>query len=65
MADLPTAAGVRFLTANVSRGSQATRYAAGGYYYPGQDHGKLKDEMRRYLDRGYTIVKKNRRRIAR
>ena len=21
-------------------------YAAGGYYYPGQDHGKLKDEMR-------------------
>ena len=20
-------------------------YAAGGYYYPGQDHGKLKDEM--------------------
>src|SRR6186713_2319678 len=27
-------------------------YAAGGYYYPGQDHGKLKDEMRSYLDRG-------------
>src|SRR3546814_2384663 len=33
-------------------------YAAGGYYYPGQDHGKLKDEMRSYLDRGYTVVKK-------
>src|SRR5690606_25191139 len=33
-------------------------YAAGGYYYPGQDHGKLKDEMRGYLDRGYTVVKK-------
>ena len=33
-------------------------YAAGGYYYPGQDHGKLKDEMRSYIDRGYTIVKK-------
>ena len=32
-------------------------YAAGGYYYPGQDHGKLKDEMRSYLDRGYTVVK--------
>ena len=34
-------------------------YAAGGYYYPGQDHGKLKDEMRSYIDRGYTVVKKN------
>ncbi|MCY0385751.1 mandelate racemase/muconate lactonizing enzyme family protein [Robbsia sp. Bb-Pol-6] len=33
-------------------------YAAGGYYYPDQDHGKLKDEMRGYLDRGYTVVKK-------
>ncbi len=25
-------------------------YAAGGYYYPGKDHGALQDEMRRYLD---------------
>ena len=33
-------------------------YAAGGYYYPGQDHGKLKDEMRSDIDRGYTVVKK-------
>src|ERR1044072_8347162 len=33
-------------------------YATGGYYYPGQDHGKLKDEMRSYIDRGYTVVKK-------
>lgn len=33
-------------------------YAAGGYYYPGQDHRKLQDEMRSYLDRGYTVVKK-------
>ena len=33
-------------------------YAAGGYYHPGQDHAKLKDEMRRYLDLGYTVVKK-------
>ncbi|HTJ57376.1 MAG TPA: mandelate racemase/muconate lactonizing enzyme family protein [Devosiaceae bacterium] len=32
-------------------------YAAGGYYYPGKDHGKLKDEMRSYLDRGYNVVK--------
>jgi L-alanine-DL-glutamate epimerase-like enolase superfamily enzyme len=32
-------------------------YAAGGYYYPGQDHEKLKDEMRSYIDRGYTVVK--------
>jgi L-alanine-DL-glutamate epimerase-like enolase superfamily enzyme len=33
-------------------------YAAGGYYYPGQDLGKLRDEMRSYVDRGYTVVKK-------
>ena len=33
-------------------------YAAGGNYYPGQDHGKLKDGMRSYIDRGYTVVKK-------
>ncbi|QRG09843.1 mandelate racemase/muconate lactonizing enzyme family protein [Xanthobacter dioxanivorans] len=32
-------------------------YAAGGYYYPGKDHGKLKDEMRSYRDRGYEVVK--------
>lgn len=33
-------------------------YAAGGYYYPGQDLDRLKDEMRSYIDRGYTVVKK-------
>ena len=32
-------------------------YAAGGYYYPGKDDGQLKDEMRGYLDRGYSVVK--------
>jgi D(-)-tartrate dehydratase len=32
-------------------------YAAGGYYYPGKGIGELKDEMQRYLDRGYTHVK--------
>jgi L-alanine-DL-glutamate epimerase-like enolase superfamily enzyme len=32
-------------------------YAAGGYYYPGKDLEKLKDEMRSYLDRGYSVVK--------
>src|SRR5437764_9515423 len=32
-------------------------YAAGGYYYPGKDHGQLQDEMKKYLDRGYTVVK--------
>jgi L-alanine-DL-glutamate epimerase-like enolase superfamily enzyme len=32
-------------------------YAAGGYYYPGKDVEKLKDEMQSYLDRGYTVVK--------
>ncbi len=32
-------------------------YAAGGYYYPGKDIAALQDEMRRYLDLGYTTVK--------
>ncbi len=32
-------------------------YAAGGYYYPGKGLQGLKDEMRSYLDRGYTAVK--------
>jgi L-alanine-DL-glutamate epimerase-like enolase superfamily enzyme len=32
-------------------------YAAGGYYYPGEDLTALQDEMRRYLDMGYTVVK--------
>ena len=32
-------------------------YAAGGYYYPGKDTQALQDEMKRYLDLGYTVVK--------
>ncbi len=32
-------------------------YAAGGYYYPGQDMRALCDEMRRHLDEGFTAVK--------
>src|SRR4051812_40635332 len=32
-------------------------YAAGGYYYPGKDNSALVDEMRSYLDLGYTTVK--------
>jgi L-alanine-DL-glutamate epimerase-like enolase superfamily enzyme len=32
-------------------------YAAGGYYYPGKDLDALRNEMRGYLDRGYTVVK--------
>jgi len=32
-------------------------YAAGGYYYPGKDLEQLRDEMRGYLDLGYTTVK--------
>jgi L-alanine-DL-glutamate epimerase-like enolase superfamily enzyme len=32
-------------------------YAAGGYYYPGKDVRALKDEMKRYLDLGYSAVK--------
>jgi L-alanine-DL-glutamate epimerase-like enolase superfamily enzyme len=32
-------------------------YAAGGYYHPGKGLDGLKQEMRGYLDRGYTTVK--------
>src|SRR5262245_12256714 len=32
-------------------------YAAGGYYYPGKDVKALQEEMRRYLDSGYSVVK--------
>ena len=32
-------------------------YAAGGYYYPGKDLTALQQEMRGYVDRGYTVVK--------
>ena len=32
-------------------------YAAGGYYEPGKDLSALQDEMRGYLDLGYTTVK--------
>jgi D(-)-tartrate dehydratase len=32
-------------------------YAAGGYYYPGKGLDTLRQEMRSYLNRGYTVVK--------
>ncbi|MFP4431233.1 MAG: mandelate racemase/muconate lactonizing enzyme family protein [Spirochaetaceae bacterium] len=32
-------------------------YAAGGYYYPGKGNEALKQEMRGYLDLGYSVVK--------
>jgi L-alanine-DL-glutamate epimerase-like enolase superfamily enzyme len=32
-------------------------YAAGGYYYPGKDVTQLQEEMRRYLELGYSTVK--------
>jgi L-alanine-DL-glutamate epimerase-like enolase superfamily enzyme len=32
-------------------------YAAGGYYYPGKNVTALQDEMRKYLDLGYSVVK--------
>jgi D(-)-tartrate dehydratase len=32
-------------------------YAAGGYYYPNKNLSALQNEMRGYLDRGYSVVK--------
>jgi D(-)-tartrate dehydratase len=50
----------RLLAERFSDGAPDDRvwvYAAGGYYYPGKDLSSLQDEMRGYLDRGYTTVK--------
>lgn len=32
-------------------------YAAGGYYYPGKNLAALQDEMKKYVDLGYSVVK--------
>jgi L-alanine-DL-glutamate epimerase-like enolase superfamily enzyme len=32
-------------------------YPGGGYYYPGKNISELQDEVRRYQDRGYRVVK--------
>jgi L-alanine-DL-glutamate epimerase-like enolase superfamily enzyme len=32
-------------------------YAAGGYYHPGKGDQGLQDELKSYLDRGYSVVK--------
>lgn len=49
------------LLADRYRGGEADAnawvYAAGGYYYPGEDISSLVDEMKSYLDRGYATVK--------
>jgi L-alanine-DL-glutamate epimerase-like enolase superfamily enzyme len=49
------------LLANRYNGGKADEsawvYAAGGYYYPGENEKSLADEMRGYLDRGYSTVK--------
>jgi D(-)-tartrate dehydratase len=49
------------LLANRYNGGKADEaawvYAAGGYYYPGENEKSLQDEMRGYLDRGYSTVK--------
>lgn len=49
------------LLANRYRGGQVDAnvfvYAAGGYYQPGKDLKALKEEMKGYLDLGYTVVK--------
>jgi D(-)-tartrate dehydratase len=50
----------RFLSQQYGDGRPDERvfvYAAGGYYAPGKTTGDLQDEMRRFLDLGYTVVK--------
>jgi L-alanine-DL-glutamate epimerase-like enolase superfamily enzyme len=49
------------LLANRYRGGQADAdievYAAGGYYYPGAEEVRLKEEISSYLDMGFTAAK--------
>src|SRR3546814_10356318 len=51
----------RFLADRIGAGSTATPrvpvYAGGGYPYPEDDIACLQDEVRRFLDQGYTRVK--------
>jgi L-alanine-DL-glutamate epimerase-like enolase superfamily enzyme len=50
----------RFLAQRYRDGSvddHISVYAAGGYYYPGKGAAALVEEMRSYLDLGYTTVK--------
>ncbi len=50
----------RLLAERYNSGDAASRvfvYAAGGYYYPGKGTRDLRDEMLRYLDAGYRVVK--------
>ncbi len=50
----------RLLADRYNGGSAARRvsiYAAGGYYYPGKGTRELRDEMSRYLDAGYRVLK--------
>lgn len=57
IAELPLA---QLLARRYGNGEVAERvpvYAAGGYYYPGKDVSALTDEMKSYLDLGYTTVK--------
>lgn len=42
---------------NGKHDKEAWVYAAGGYYYPGEDVKSLLEEMKRYLDLGYSTVK--------
>jgi hypothetical protein len=37
--------------------TEVPAYAAGGYTYPGTDIWHLSDEVRRFLDHGYTHIK--------
>jgi len=50
----------RFLADRYRNGqfeSKVFVYGAGGYYYPDKDLSALRDEMRSYLDLGYSVVK--------
>ncbi len=50
-------AGWPIVTASGDPETEVFVYAAGGYYYPDGGLTALQDELRRYLDAGYTVVK--------
>ncbi|HEY7304283.1 MAG TPA: mandelate racemase/muconate lactonizing enzyme family protein [Bryobacteraceae bacterium] len=57
IADLPLAEVLAQRYGNGHVDERVPVYAAGGYYYPGKDISALTDEMKSYLELGYTTVK--------
>lgn len=57
LADEPASATIARHFGRVGRTERVAVYAAGGYYYEGEDHSKLTDELESYRARGFDRFK--------